>query len=69
MRTHALRTLQRSTLQQLPCHALTVCLPAAPAPAAATPMWRQVNGLTYCNADGELPAPLQWVNIGEHRCA
>lgn len=25
----------------------------SPHPAAAnTPMWRSVNGLTYCNADG-----------------
>ncbi len=26
--------------------------------AVTTPMWRTVNGLTYCNADGEQPSLL-----------
>lgn len=42
-------TLPPPLAPPLTCHPL----PAPPcAPAAVTPMWRTVSGLTYCNADG-----------------
>lgn len=40
-----------------PRHSVLPCCTPLP-PAVTTPMWRTVNGLTYCNADGEQPPPL-----------
>ena len=54
---HSLPLIAVCSSGRLPCrrppprHSPTPCPPAPP--AVTTPMWRTVNGLTYCNADGE----------------
>lgn len=59
---------QARTVWHAPCRISTCpcrrsCPPTAPPflsclLAVTTPMWRTVNGLTYCNADGEQPSLL-----------